>query len=409
MHPLDASPAAIVEPVRHRGSLLLVALVAGLMMSSFVGLRIAHHDGDLSVFVAAGDDTTDPAVAPPGLTVQEDSRGYDGQFFYRVARSPLSTERIDHGVELDRPEYRHARIGYPLSAWALSLGGRADLVLGAMVAVNVAAAVALAAATGAVARDAGRSPWWGLLVAGWAGIFVAVARDLAEPLALALLLAAVLALRRHRWLWAAVALTAASLTRETSLVLAFAIVGAHLADRWRRGRRVPGLGAVGRRVPLAVGLAPLAAYGAWRVLLRAWWGPGATARHAPESFFTVPFVALVRQLAEWTLGLGSAEAVDVWMLVQLLLVLGVLACHVTAAADTRAGLAHERLALLGFLALLAMVPAWDRSVVFLRWPAEAVAVGTVIALSSSRDLRKPLVVGTALLAATTVPTLVIIV
>lgn len=362
-----------------------VALVALAILGSFTLLRLGGHSWDPSTFIAAGDGVTDPSVAPPGLDIAEGSLGYDGQLFYRLARNPVTEGRHEFGVEFVRPEYRHQRIGYPLAAWVVSFGGRPALVPWSLILVNLAAGVAISALGSLLARDCGRSRWWGLVVGGWSGFLVAMARDLSEVLAGALLLASILALRRGRSWPAALALTAAALTRETTLVFAAAIVGAHVLARLAdRARSVPG---ADRRpsTPAWVGILPFGAWVAWRVALRQWWGPDANAADAPESFLVVPLTGLTRQLWTWTSDLGPVDSIQ---LLQLILALGVVGLLVSTLTDRRAGLPHERFALVAAVVLLSSMPVWDRNIVFLRWPNEVVIVGFAIAFASRLDLRR---------------------
>lgn len=366
--------------------IVLVAVVGYLF---FIALRLAAHGGDASAFVAAGDGFTDAREAPE-LAVADDSLGYDGQFFHRLARSPLSLERTDHGTTFDRPAYRQARIGYPALAWVASAGGQAPLVPWALIAVNLGAIGALTAGLATLARRAERSPWLALVGAGWSGFLVATARDLSEVVAAALLVGAILALRDRRWVLATLALTAAGLSRETTLVLALGIVAAalaaHLASRWRRWSTWDA------RVPVAVGLVPVLATGAWRAwLASAWAGAPDTGPEIP-SFVGPPLVPLVRQLGRFA---TAGDAVDLIQLLQVVAVVATLVLLGRALLEPRAGQAHERIALIGALLVLAMVPAWDRGVVFLRWPSDAVVLGIVVGLGATRvDWRRVgLVVG----------------
>lgn len=349
---------------------MAVGLVALAALLAVVGLRLAAHDGDPSIFVLAGDGVTDPADAPGNLHVEPGIRGYDGQAFYRFARNPVTRDRTDDGISLLRPAYRHQRIGYPLLAWAASGGGREAAVPTALVAVNVLAGAALAAVAAALARDAGRSPWWGLVPAGWAGFLVALSLDLSEVLAAALLLGALLALRRARWAPATALLVAAALTRETTLLVALAILGAALLPVLRR---TGGGRAVVPRVPLAVGVVPLAVSGAWRLALRAWWGPTPASAGDVDAAVGVPLVGLARQLAHLT-------DLDGTGLLQLILALAGVALAATALLDRDAGRAHERLALAGALVLVSATTKWDLDVTFLRWTGDAVVLGWLVAL-----------------------------
>lgn len=74
------------------------------------------------------------------------------------------------------------------------------------------ATAALAAGAATLARGRGRSAWWGLVPTMWPGALVGLSYDLSEVMAAALLIATVLALRRSRWTFATVTLTASVMT-----------------------------------------------------------------------------------------------------------------------------------------------------------------------------------------------------
>ncbi len=384
------------RPQPDRRAALRIAALVLVLATAFVGARLGAHDGDPTAFVSAGDRVTRPAEAP-GLAVKEDSDGYDGQYFHRLARNPLTRDAREFGTRLDRPAYRHQRIAYPAAVWALT-GGRADLVPWALIGVNLAAVAALGYLAARLAQDAGRPAWWGLVAAGWPGLLVALAYDLSEVLAAALLAATLLALRRERWRSATLLLVAAGLTRETTLVLALAIVAAAVVRRWPPGawaRAVTGDGAI---PPVAVGLVPLAVAGGFRVALTWWWADVPTTGPDIPSFVGVPFVALARQLGSWVVG---GDVVGYYQLFQVVVLLAVVVALGRSLLDREAGLPHERLALLATLVVLSMLPVWDRSVVFLRWADEAVAVGFVVALHARRFPIRPVLQGVGALAVTT--------
>lgn len=398
--PTDRSTATDPAPAPRPGrrAALEVAALVLLLGTLFAGARLAAHDGDPTAFVSAGDQVTRPAEAPT-LTVKDDSLGYDGQFFHRLARDPFTQEAREFGTRLDRPAYRHQRIGYPLLVWAVT-GGRADLVPWALIGVNLVALGALGFLAARLALDAGRPARWGLLAAGWPGLLVALSYDLSEVLAATLLVAALLALRRRRWPAATALLLAAGASRETTLLLAIAIVAAAVLRRrpfGRWGRALAGTDDADP-VPVAVGLIPLAAAVAFRAFLTAWWSDVPNTGPDIPSFVGVPLLALVRQLGSWA---ASGDVVDVYQLFQVVLVVAIVATLASCLRDLGAGRPHERLALVGALVVLAMVPVWDRSVVFLRWPAEAVVFGFVVALGARRFPIRPVLQGVGALAATT--------
>lgn len=370
---------------------MAVGVVALVALLAVVGLRLAAHDGDVSIFVLAGDGVTDPEEAPDGLHVEPGIRGYDGQAFYRFALNPVSRDRVEHGIPLLRPAYRHQRIVYPLLAWAASGGGRPEAVPAALVGVNVLAGAALALVAATLARDAGRSPWWGLVPAGWAGFLVALSLDLSEVVAAAFLLSALLVLRRGRWGPAAALLVAAALTRETTLLVPLALLAAtalprlwarlplRTGDRLRRlpvgsDRRLDGWGAV------VAGAVPLVAYGLWRGTLRVWWGPAPAGAEDVDAALGVPFVGLARTMAD----LGTLDATGV---LQLALALAGVVLAGSALLDREAGRPHERLALAGALLLVSATTKWDLDVTFLRWAGDAVVLGWLVALDGGTTAR----------------------
>jgi hypothetical protein len=296
VQPMRAPAGAGCTVRTSAGAVALLVLLAG---TAFVGARLWVHGGDASAFVAAGDEVTRPAEAPE-LTVRHDDLGYDGQFFHRLARNPFSRQAREFGTRLDRPAYRQQRIGYPLVTWALT-GGRAPLVPWALIGVNLASLGVLALLAARLSLDAERPAWWGLVAAAWPGLLVALAYDLSEVLAGTLLLAVLLALRRRSWIWATLALTAAGLTRETTLVLAAGLLIAGIASSRvgdRRGVRHL-LGNRPATAPVWVGVVPIAVAGLFRVALTAWWSGVPDTGPAIPSFVGVPFLPLLRQLGDW--------------------------------------------------------------------------------------------------------------
>jgi len=116
--------------------------------------------------------------------------GYDGQFYFYLAQDPFLT-RPATAASLDNT-FRVRRVLYPLLAWALSLGQRAALPW-VLLLINVAAAAATIALAAWAAARRGRSAWWALALAAYAGVWIPVLLDLTEPLQLALLAAGMLA------------------------------------------------------------------------------------------------------------------------------------------------------------------------------------------------------------------------
>ncbi len=311
------------------------------------------------------------------LVAVEDLRsfadGYDGLAYQRLALDPLTIAVQDHGVAFARPAYWQARIGYPVTSWALSGGGRADLVPAVMVVVNLLAVAGIALIAARLATRMGRSPWWGAVPAMWAGFLVGLGQDLTEPLAGLMLLGALVLVRSQRHGLATLALAAAALTRETTLVVALAVVAAGVLP-WRDGtlrRTAP---------PWWVGVLPLAVYAGWRTWVRARWSD--TVPDPPsDNPLGIPGLELVRYLGS-ALSHPLAQAPNLVLLVPTLLALAL-----AATAVRSDGPRHERLALGGYLVVLASLPVWDRGQAYLRWGNEPLLLGWLLLVDGSYAVR----------------------
>ena len=153
-----------------------------------------------------------------------DGTGHDGQQFYAIARQPMHLDAVT--PHLDRPRYRLQRPLLPWLAWALHPTGGGTGLIAALVAVNLAAALAGGVAMGWLTRRA----WAAALFPVLPGVYAAVRISTADALAVALALAAVaLSLRGRRWAAVLVAIAAVLAKEPTLLVFA----GVAL---WRRDR-----------------------------------------------------------------------------------------------------------------------------------------------------------------------------
>ena len=162
--------------------------------------------------------------------------GYDGQFYYFLAVDPR------HGKDyMDDPGVVYSRIGYPMTARALS-GGNPTLIPYMMVLVNILAAVGGTLALAFFFRRHGLPPALALLYGFYPGLALAVVRDLTEPLAFALAATALVVFdwrSKRRLLGAASLFGLAMLTRETVavfpaiLALGLLVGAGTTASSWR--------------------------------------------------------------------------------------------------------------------------------------------------------------------------------
>jgi len=222
-----STPRAAPAP---RRLLLLFALVSLLIYGAVVFLNVRHYGGNLSSLIQLGDSAIPTEKEPGGfghhVVVFRHSAGYDGQTYYYVADDPFLRRRAFHSPQ------RYGRIGYPLLIWALTRGQRNARPV-AMVAINLVAVAAVAYLAGLIVALVGRGGgmWWALAAALNPSLLIAVQKDLAEPLMMALTLAGLLLYLRRRILWAALLFAAALLTREVAVLFLLPLLAAEV---WAR-------------------------------------------------------------------------------------------------------------------------------------------------------------------------------
>jgi hypothetical protein len=201
----------------------VVSAVSLILLVVFSSVVLATHAWDAKAFVMEG------TVYRQGES--GGSIGYDGQFAYYMALDPL-----DAAGRMDKPAYRYQRVLYPLSAWALSIGGQRDLLPWAMLAINLFAMTAIVYLVGRLLEIKGAPVWLSINVLFFAGSLIAVRADLNEPLAMSLALAGWLFIYREQWKMAGACLALAVLAKETALVFALGIAAWLLWRReWRKG------------------------------------------------------------------------------------------------------------------------------------------------------------------------------
>jgi hypothetical protein len=358
--------------------------LAGLLLALvFVGALLVRADGDPSRLVHAGAPCTTERPAPAlrscdatirfvdedtdisgtgargSLTVQAADQAFDGQFFYRIGVSPWSTDARVAGVQNDLPSLRNARWGYGALAWVASAGDP-DLVPWALIAINVAAAAAVGAVGGGLARSAGRHAAWGVLFVLWPGFAYSLSLDTSELMAAALLLGGLLALRHQRWVLTAALLTAAVITRDTTTVVPFALVLAALVRRQHRTEQ------------LVAGAVPLAAFAGWQLLQRARFG-SLPLTSSGDNNLSAPLGGLVDQLGTLLPPSGGAEAFRLISVIGLAALLGT-AGWVLVRFRSRPFLPDaEQIAWLGSVAVVVVLNAylWSGATAFMRAATEA--------------------------------------
>jgi hypothetical protein len=377
----------------------VVMLITSVFALTFSAARLQALGGGPASFVVAGDQFVRVAAAPAGLPVTH-GPGYDGQFFYRLALRPWSHRRTEFGITLDEPAYRQQRIVYPLVSVVLARGAP-PATAWALLGWNIAAAAGLGWLGAALARRRTRHALWGLAFAAYPGFVLVIARDLADLLAAALLLAGILALDRQRPVLAAAALTLAGLTRESTLVLPLALAALWAVDViWRRstvasmpGR--PAITAVGERsrVQAVTFAVPLGVTLAWQLVLWRTWGVAPFAQGSER--LGLPFAGI------WHFTRGAFQFGAFPLVVRLAELVFVVAAALAAAwsLPRSRALRHEKLAwvLSVLVAVLLSRSVWVEDWAFLRALAEPYLLGTLVLLGRPDRRGLPIFVAGAVL------------
>lgn len=341
------------------GGRCLVPLAAAGVLLAFLLRVLSTHDWDPLAFVLRS-----PPDLPAGQTW---GIGYDGRFAYAIAANPWGST-----VDLDQPELRYQRILYPLVVKVLSLGNRAP-VPWMLLAVNLGASIAAAAALAQLLVRRGASPWLALVLILSLGFLLALRMDLLEPLALALSLWAWQALENRRLALGAALLALGALAKEITIVFTLSWVLA----AWFGGRR---------RAALGVLVTAMLPFAAWLLAVRAWFGSSAETL-AKTQLGWLPFAGL-RDLADPV----SRSVVLVWVIGPAIL-FGYL-----AARDLVRGLREPRSAdawlVIGSAALISVLPqpSWVDPLAIIRFGLGLVAA-VLLWSASSRPRLLPLATG----------------
>jgi len=290
---LPDEPEVGLPPLLHRltaRGIGTVVVTSALVLLVFWGSVFAHHHGNFGGFVYFGS-YFEQAIHPPRDAPITSVYGYDGQYMWRMAVSPLLG---DHQVltALAGNEYRAQRVLYPTLAWLLA-GGRAALVPFALQLLGWASVLGLVALMSLTAVRNGRSAWWGLPLGLLPGMYLGLLRDVADPMAVTLMVGTLVVIDRQRWWLATLAMTAAVLTRESMMVLPVALVASVVVSRMDLPAHLKAVGLPSKAL-IAPALAA-AAFALWELYAGSRLGHSPITA-TPDQQLTGPFNAIVAQL-----------------------------------------------------------------------------------------------------------------
>jgi len=317
----DGSVAA--RPPRRAGAPAVAAAATVLLGVLWLWLLARHH-GDMTGFIEFGRYFA-PAIHPPAHAAVPPGFGYDGQYFWRMAVSPLLGDHTVVSMLRDHQQYRAQRMVYPTLAWLLA-GGQRGLVPYTLQLIGFASAIALVALLASAARRRGLSAWWGL--AGlMPGMYLGMARDLADPLSVTLAVATFVALDRRRIWLAAVAASAAVLSRETMLFIPLALTGSLVLARVGVAERLKP-----SRLPArtwVVAATSFGAYLAWQAYATVKLG-AVPALATPSGQFGAPLAPFPHQIAQTARDAGAGGQHLLLALANPLYLAGIVAASVLA-------------------------------------------------------------------------------
>lgn len=138
--------------------------------------------------------------------------GYDGQFYYQLARDPLGAQAF-----MDNAPYRYQHILYPLVVHLLSFG-QVALIPYVLLLVNWLSIVLSVEIISRLLVKHGLSPWFSLAPGLYFGQTAAFAFDTAEPFTYLLVCIGLWLLEEDFLTWAALFMGLATLSRETAVL-----------------------------------------------------------------------------------------------------------------------------------------------------------------------------------------------
>jgi hypothetical protein len=323
-------------------------LAVAVLFAIVIGGRLHTYHGNATGFALFGAQFA--LYTHPPLNAEINSvYGYDGQFFYLLARDPLllHASTLADFRHLTGEAFRMQRVAYPALAF-IAAGGDRSALPWTMLVVNLIVVLAATAGFALLARRYGWSPWWALAVGLLAGFLTGTLRDLSDPVAVASMVGGLLMWQRRRRWWAAAFLSVAVLAREPMALAVVAVAIDELVQWWRH-RGEPGAVRTAVREAWPAVVVPALAYVGWQAYIGARYG---TVVASSGQAYLPPFVGVVDEVGH---ALDDPHVLNrIWDLIYIALMvvgIGAAIAMVARGASTAAAIA----ALLFGLSLLVLV------------------------------------------------------
>ncbi|MFA6255099.1 MAG: hypothetical protein WC675_03655 [Patescibacteria group bacterium] len=265
-----------------------VFILTAIFYGFFISLQLINNNYDFSRFVVAGDKFSDVKEVFPNLTVEKNSWGYDGQFYYRLALNPFTKNQTEYGVRLDLPALRQQRIAYPLVVWLLSFSQPALVPIFLLI-VNYLALCTIGWLAGKVLQLFNVNALWGIFLSFYPGFLFTLSRDLTEILAVFFLLASLFFYKTNKYFFLSLALIFTVLTRETNFIFLIALFVASLYLYWSKKER-------NYKLVLYSSIAPVLVFLFWHFYLHSVWGTWPLFIDSHFNTYLIPLYGLISSL-----------------------------------------------------------------------------------------------------------------
>ncbi|MGK7881862.1 MAG: AZOBR_p60025 family cell surface glycopolymer formation protein [Crocosphaera sp.] len=212
----NSNKVKVVDNIRN----ILIAFVVVIIVVLY--FYFIKFDGNITGFFRIGSILPlSPFLVPENTLIYQEEIGYDGQQFLSLALDPFlqNPETIN---SLDHPIYRYRRILYPLLSYILAFGNR-TLIPYIMVGINALSIIVIVGITNLYFKSDNVSKFQSLFTLCIPGIWMVLSLGTADLFSSVFLIASFYCYRYEKYKLTALFISLGCLTRETLLIVWFAL------------------------------------------------------------------------------------------------------------------------------------------------------------------------------------------
>ncbi len=290
---------------------ILISLII-IFYCFFIGLKLYQENFNFSKLILVGDKFSERSLLPHNIAIINNSAGFDGQFYYRLALNPFTASESDFGITFDEASLRQQRITYPLLVWFLSLGQK-EIVPAMMLIVNFGMIIGIIFLAKELAEKelADKDSKFVLLIALSPVILISLTRGLTEITALFFLLAGYLTYRRNSFFLSSLLFVIAVMARETALVVPCAITLLSAWDYLQTKNK-------DELKKIFLFSWPLIIFIFWQIILSQAWGDAPFIKSS-GAHLALPFSGLIKSLSNYEGVRGALNILSLLYLIGLFL------------------------------------------------------------------------------------------